>query len=393
MSSWLQRVYNASSVDLHTVVLHNTNAYVFESAAANALPSVVFRASNSNLLKSLTVNETINDDGDVVLTVDVASPPSERIQGEYFIDVYMPPQSLQHLYASTAFDTVVYPNVLGVSAVNDVSVVSSGSGTIIVETPAIEAHHFRLETRGSGLIQFSIDEYLVAGEVTLVSVDAGSIALLAGNTTTNTVTAMTAGTGSIYVGRDGSHMLSTIALNGRTYGDGDIVFSNVGQCHLGQFRSNGRGNIFANSMDCHTTTAGVFDKGDIYLKAYCTLSTTDDGAGTVFAELNENVTVKGLYAPLPDVVPAPFFSSFIMPDHHPLDYLPEAPTGQDDRGPTTSSTATAQAAVFLLAVAMSVAAVIALAVYKFKKSRRSPTKNDLSFAKVSTPKESTTLAM
>ncbi|RHY53741.1 hypothetical protein DYB38_001703 [Aphanomyces astaci] len=389
---WLQRVYNATSGDLHRLVLQNTAAYIFEDTV-NENPSVVFRATNPSLLRELTVNETINDAGEALLTVAVESNPRGLLRGDYFIDVYMPTQSLQHLYADSDHDTVVYANTLSVDVVADVSIVATGEGTIIAETATVEAHHFRLETRGAGLIQLSVFESLVAGEITLVSVDRGSIALLNGNTTTNSITAMTAGSGSVYVG-DGraDSVLSTVSLFGRVYGDGDIVFVNAGQCHMGHVQSSGSGNVFANSVDCHTSTAVVIGSGDVYSKAYSVLDTEDDGNGTVFADVDGNVTVSGPYAPLPDAVPAPYYSSFVMPDHNPLSFLPEPPAGQDVHVPITS-TGTTQAIFILMTVVMVVIAVVVVVVHKVKNARRRPVTNDLMFTKVSTPKDTKVLCI
>ncbi|KAF0704418.1 Aste57867_7356 [Aphanomyces stellatus] len=191
-------VLNTTSSNLRGLILRNTGGFVHEDPV-NPTPSVVFRASNSDLLDAMTINLISTTDMDV-LEFEFMNGNHQTVLGNYILDIYMPTASLQFLETTDDRDTLVYPNTLGTDPMQDMTISALGTGNVYIQSGNLAARQLTVEARGSGYVQLAIDHTVNVTDATLMASHLGSIALSASRLTAATgFVTLNIGSGNVFV--------------------------------------------------------------------------------------------------------------------------------------------------------------------------------------------------
>ncbi|RHY32120.1 hypothetical protein DYB32_002853 [Aphanomyces invadans] len=320
MNKWpAPAIFNATSTRVRGLTLINTGGIIHEDPV-HASPSIVFRASNPDLVRALTVNQNEGPNGD---TLELQFSSRQDVAGDYLLEIYMPSNSLQYVHAGDGGSTVVGPNTLIVDSSRDIGIKSSGSSTIFVESDNIGSSSFMVETVSTGDIQINVNNVLAADVIDLSSQGSGDILLLAGNTAATSLVTVAEGSGSVFVGANptttdpASTSITATNLITKVFGDGNVVYLNDGTCDSSFVETSGAGSAFMSSMRCHDTGAVLLEKGNIYATATDSFSIEDRGTGEVYALVDAATNVTGTYYPFPDTVPSPSYTVMVVPDRTP----------------------------------------------------------------------------
>ncbi|CAK4691713.1 hypothetical protein AeMF1_015568 [Aphanomyces euteiches] len=297
-----RRVYNATLGEIHGLVLNNTGGLVYASPRTSS-PSVVFETQSSKLL--LSVSELVSHELRLLsLTLDRSTDSSA-----YSLKIYMPSYSLQYLETVGGGDAVVHGNTLNQDALMDLSIVSRGSGNILVDVDAIEADDVVVAAHSSGSIQLVVRHAFVANSIDLVSHRTGSVALLPGALATTVLATTSMRSGNVVVGGLSSNrpVISTEKLVVKALGSGFIEYLSHGACNASSVETYASGAAYTHLVVCQHSTAKLRDAGDIYVSSVQSLATQTDGSGSVYANLDVATRATGRFTPMPLTVALPTY--------------------------------------------------------------------------------------
>ncbi|KAF0683512.1 Aste57867_24440 [Aphanomyces stellatus] len=379
---------------IHGLVLRNTGGHVHEDTV-NTHPSVVFRASNNDIMAAIniTIASTATMD---VLNIEFDNIVPSRVTGSYLLDIYVPTQSLHYLEATQDRDVVVDPNALSMDAAQDVSIIASGGGNVYVQATNVAANHLLIAARSTGSIQLSIDDSIVASDIEVVATSSGSIWLLTSSTRSSLLTTYTLGSGNAIVAATNSLAVDTMLTH--ALGDGSIVFPNSGgACNASVVETMAGGSVYANLVDCFDSKVSLGGSGDVYLSSTVSLEVDDSGQGSVFAALAAATTTTGPFSPVPTNLVIPGYTILNVPDdfvHH-IDLAGDSSDDDTTHAPSLRTHKSSDVGLLVFGIAMLVAAAATYALYRFKKARHAKRSMDnkladSGFVHVSTPKETTT---
>ncbi|RHY06724.1 hypothetical protein DYB30_005164 [Aphanomyces astaci] len=314
------KVFNAtSSSDIRGLVLRNTGGYVFEDRV-NTKPSVVFRASSSNVLIALTINVI---PGNILNVLELAFAQNVTVDGQYLINIYIPTNLIQYLQTDQGGDTVVAPRIFTANASTPISISSFGAGSIVIESSRLVASRLLVESRGSGRIQVNVRRSISADSIDLSTSGFGSIALVAPSTTAKQLSAVSSGSGSVFVGTSApTNATAPVSLHATTlvakaFGDGNVFFMDAGTCHGNDVQTSGHGNVYLHHVRCENTNALVLGSGNMYLTTTGMLRVQDMGAGSAYVAEEPSVKVVGPVLPMPQEVPVPPYARLVVSDRSP----------------------------------------------------------------------------
>ncbi|ETV84418.1 hypothetical protein H257_03634 [Aphanomyces astaci] len=321
MNTWSEpAIFNATSTNVRGLNLINTGGIIREDPV-NASPSIVYRASNPDLVRALVVNQNDGANGD---TLELELLSQKDIAGDYLLEIYIPSNSLQYIHTGDGGNTVVGPNTLVVDSNRDIEIKALGSGSIFVETENIGSSFFMVEAQSSGDIHINVDNILSADVLDLAAQGRGEVSLLAGYTSTTSLVAVASGSGNVFVGNPtndrASPSIMTTDLITKVFGDGSVVFLTDGSCASSFVQTSGTGSAFLSSMTCQDTGVVLLNTGNIYVTSTDSFASEDRGTGDVFAAIDALTTnATGTYYPLPDnvLLGAPTYTSLVVPDRTP----------------------------------------------------------------------------
>ncbi|KAF0683513.1 Aste57867_24441 [Aphanomyces stellatus] len=385
------------------LVLRNTGGYVHEDPV-NTHPSVVFRASNNNVMAAINIAVASTATMDV-LTIEFDNLGSLPVAGSYVLDVYVPTQSLQYLETTDDGDTVVYPNTLNTDATQDLTILASGRGNVFVLARDLIANDMLLAARSSGAVQLAIEQTVVASKMNLVSSNAGVVTLASFTTTADELNTLTLGHGNVVVAATKS--LGVNAMSSRALGDGAILFATPGACNSSAIETVAGGEVFANLVDCLDTKVSLGGSGDVYLSSTYSLDVTDIGLGDVYASVSAVTAATGPFSRVPDTFTVPVYDILTVPSEV-IQFI-ELAAGSGDatndmttippRDTTTKADASStDVGLLVFAIVLFIVAAASYTLYRLKKLRHTKLSiedklADAGFATVGTPKEPTTLSL
>ncbi|KAF0683514.1 Aste57867_24442 [Aphanomyces stellatus] len=407
---WPTHVFNTTTGNVRGLSLRNTGGLVYEDTV-NANPSVVFRASNDDIMQAFSAELLEAKDMDI-LDLSFNNPNNFAIQGEYSLEIYIPSDSLKYLQSTDSGDTLVGANVLNTDVGQNVVVKNMGDGNLIVNTGHMGAQYLVVEAGGTGNIEINVDASLDASEMDVIASGLGSVAVLAGVSSSNKLTTTSSGSGSVFIGNEiGTSYVASLSTGNlvvHALDAGNVVFLNGGSCTTGDVDSSGAGSVYASSIVCQDNQIELTGAGNVFVTAANTLQSIDQGTGTTFADLSLSPTVTGAIDPLLVPIAIPTYTSLAVPNQSPwsisLDPVPVDPSAtlplpdsiklRHHRGGLTGGQV---ALVIVLSIACVVlAAVAAFVVYKRVKKAQalkmminkfdaSPT--DIEFTQLETPTE------
>ncbi|ETW00830.1 hypothetical protein H310_07356 [Aphanomyces invadans] len=385
-----QKIVNVTaSVDsVHGLVLRNTGGYIYEDRA-NSKPSVVFRTSNMALLNALTLKLMAGNLGAVV---ELAFAPNMTVEGQYLLDIFVPTNSLQYLQTDQGGDTIVAPRVLSANASRPISISSFGMGSVVVEESVVLASRLVVESRGSSRVQLNVARSVSAESVDLSTTSLGSIALLANSTTTKHLSAVSAGSGSVYMGSPATKTttkttpvsLNATSLTAKTYGDGNVVFLDAGTCQGSDIQTSGHGSVYMHLVRCQNSNVVILGTGNTYLTTTGLLRVQDSELGTVFA--TGGATVTGSVMVMPPSVPVPPYVPMVEPARSPRTIRLVAKTTTARPATTLPAKSTGADASLWFGLVLGLSAVILIAcIVRKVRAKRGVQMQLKAFTEASTP--------
>ncbi|KAG9413646.1 hypothetical protein AC1031_012874 [Aphanomyces cochlioides] len=385
-TSWPQFIFNATRGDVRGLVLNNAGAFVYTTDSATT-PSVVLRASNSNLLRALAIHIR---DTDVFPVMELAFPStadSASIDGDYVLQVYVPTQSLQYLRTAQAGDTSIAAEAFTNDTTVEVKMQATGSGSILVQGGSIQADDLIVEALGSGRVEIDVQSLFTMSSIDLATNSSGSVALYSASTTTSKLTAATSSSGNVFVGRGASTKpnFQAMTVSAHVSGQGDVVMFYAGTCGSSEVQTSGVGTAYLGALACRDSKAVLLGAGDIYVVASSSLQSQDSGKGTVYAAIQPGALISGPFSAMPNAtVQLPQFTPVAIPDHQTFGLK----SGQH------STMTRGQFACTILSLLVFVGTITGLAVWAFwavRRRRRAAMEGQEKFTEISTPTSGTTM--
>ncbi|CAK4069337.1 unnamed protein product [Aphanomyces euteiches] len=378
-TSWPQFIFNATRGDVRGLVLNNAGAFVYTTDSATT-PSVVLRASNSNLLRALAIHIR---DTDVFPVMELVFPSTA--DGDYVLEVYVPTQSLQYLLTAQAGDTSIAAEVFTNDATVEVKMQATGSGSILVQGGSIQANDLVVEALGSGRVEIDVQSLFTMSSIDLATNSSGSVALYSASTTTSKLTAATSSSGNVFVGRGASTKpnFQAMTVSAHVSGQGDVVMLYAGTCGSSEIQTSGVGTAYLGALACRDSKTVLLGDGDIYVVASSSLQSQDSGKGTVYAALQPGALIAGPFSAMPNAtVLLPQFTPVAIPDH------------QTFKNGRHSTMTTGQFACTILSLLVFAGTITGLAMWAFwavRRRRRSAKEGQEKFTEISTPTSETTM--
>ncbi|KAG9413648.1 hypothetical protein AC1031_012876 [Aphanomyces cochlioides] len=289
-----RQVYNATLSEIHGLVLNNTGGVIYASPFSTK-PSVVFETNDTDIVGHLAVTELASDELSLLsLALD---PP--KVQCSYTLKIYVPPNSLRALETAAQGDAILHDNTLNQDGLSDLSIVSRGSGNILVDVDSIEADDVVVAAHSSGSIQLLARQAIAANSIDLVSHRTGSVALLPWTLTTNSIATTSMRSGNVVVGGLSSNrpVISTEKLVAKALGK--TFASGAAYTHL---------------VVCQNSAVLLQTTGDIYVNVARSLVTQNNGSGSIYASLGHAATATGSFMPMPSTVVMPQYNKLQVAD-------------------------------------------------------------------------------
>ncbi|CAK4691707.1 hypothetical protein AeMF1_015569 [Aphanomyces euteiches] len=378
-TSWPQFIFNATRGDVRGLVLNNAGAFVYTTDSATT-PSVVLRASNSNLLRALAIHIR---DTDVFPVMELAFPSTA--DGDYVLEVYVPTQSLQYLRTAQAGDTSIAAEVFTNDATVEVKMQATGSGSILVQGGSIQANDLVVEALSSGRVEIDVQSLFTKSSIDLATNSSGSVALYSASTTTSKLTAATSSSGNVFVGRGASTKpnFQAMTVSAHVSGQGDVVMLYAGTCGSSEIQTSGVGTAYLGALACRDSKTVLLGDGDIYVVASSSLQSQDSGKGTVYAALQPGALIAGPFSAMPNAtVQLPQFTPVAIPDHQ---------TFKNGRHSTMTIGQFACTILSLLVFAGTITGLAMWAFWAVRRRRRSAKEGQEKFTEISTPTSKTTM--
>ncbi|KAF0709130.1 hypothetical protein As57867_006069, partial [Aphanomyces stellatus] len=157
-------VYNGTSDAIHGFIFSAPRAFIHPDTSGAIKASVVFSADTQALVDAFHVQETLED---AIRHVKVGFHIGSSASGNYVLDVFVPPNSVQHVANDGAGDVVVDSGVLASDDRRNVHVEATKSGSVFVSDNDITLRHLTLSSSGSGSIQVSVKAALNSSQIDL----------------------------------------------------------------------------------------------------------------------------------------------------------------------------------------------------------------------------------
>ncbi|ETV96058.1 hypothetical protein H310_10704 [Aphanomyces invadans] len=188
-SPWFRREYDSLAV-ISRLVLEVGNVSVVATSDDIKTTSVVLHSESAAAAESFRVQE---DGHELAVKWEEDHPVDPS--SDYSIEIHMPRESIDAVAFSGAGTVSVHPNTLRRSVDANLTIASTGPGSLLVDDTDIRAGSLHLRQGGAGVLQLTCHDFVVAYEVDVQTTSTGSTVMHASSSVSASQVTLTGSAG------------------------------------------------------------------------------------------------------------------------------------------------------------------------------------------------------